>query len=141
MPFTPYHFGPSGFIGLLFRKWLDIPVFVLANVVVDVEVLVIASLKLGYPLHRYWHTPLIGGVVGALWGIAVFPLRTIFRRIMSAYRLNYETGFATERPEIRHPIPTTPGIAGPATIKRTLRNLSAECMIEALGSCVCRNNG
>jgi membrane-bound metal-dependent hydrolase YbcI (DUF457 family) len=90
MPFTPYHFGPSGFIGLLFRKWLDIPVFVLANVVVDVEVLVIAVFNLGHPIHRYCHTFLIGAVVGAIWGVAAFPLRTIFRRIMSAYRLPYE---------------------------------------------------
>ena len=36
MPFTPYHFGSSGFVGLAFRKWLDVPIFVLANVIVGV---------------------------------------------------------------------------------------------------------
>ena len=40
MPFTPYHFGPSGFIGLLFRKWLDVPVIVATNVLIDIEVIV-----------------------------------------------------------------------------------------------------
>jgi len=50
MPFTPYHFGPSGFWGLAFRKWLDLPVFVLANVIVDIEVLVIWFFGLGWPL-------------------------------------------------------------------------------------------
>ena len=43
MPFTPYHFGPSGFVGLVFGKWIDLPVFVLANVIVDVEVLVVQN--------------------------------------------------------------------------------------------------
>jgi hypothetical protein len=23
MPFTPYHFGPGGFIGLVFGKWIE----------------------------------------------------------------------------------------------------------------------
>jgi len=90
MPFTPYHFGPSGFIGLLFRKWVDIPVFVLANVIVDVEVLVIVLFKLGYPVHRYCHTLLIGGIVGAVWGAAAYPLRNLFEKTMRIFRLNYE---------------------------------------------------
>lgn len=92
MPFTPYHFGPSGFIGLVFRKWLDIPVFVLANVIVDVEVLVIMLFNLGWPKHRYCHTLLIGGAVGIVWGLAAWPLRNIFKKLMQLLRIPYETG-------------------------------------------------
>ena len=91
MPFTPYHFGPSGFIGLVFRKWLDIPVFVLASVVVDVEVLVIMLFRLGYPIHRYCHTFLIGASVGALWGVAAYPLRHLFKKVMQIFRISYQT--------------------------------------------------
>ena len=91
MPFTPYHFGPSGFFGLVFRKWIDIPVFVLANVIVDVEVLVIMLFRLGYPIHRYCHTFLIGAAVGALWGVAVYPLRHLFKKIMQLFRMPYHT--------------------------------------------------
>ncbi|MHC4299546.1 MAG: hypothetical protein ACYS7Y_19890 [Planctomycetota bacterium] len=36
MPFTPYHFGPSGCVGLILRKWIDVPVFVLTNVIIDI---------------------------------------------------------------------------------------------------------
>jgi membrane-bound metal-dependent hydrolase YbcI (DUF457 family) len=91
MPFTPYHFGPSGFIGLTFKKWLDIPVFVLANVIVDVEVLIIVMFELGRPRHRYCHTLLIGAVVGAIWGLAAYPLRNLFKRIMQLLRIPYKT--------------------------------------------------
>ena len=91
MPFTPYHFGPSGFLGLLFRKWVDLPVFVLANVAVDVEVLVIVIFGLGQPVHRYGHTLLGGAVVGVVWGLAAYPLRGTFRRAMESARLKYET--------------------------------------------------
>ena len=89
MPVTPYHFGPSGFIALVFRKWLDVPVFVLANVVVDLEVLIIAALDLGFPIHRYTHTLLLGAAVGLLWGIVAWPLRRFFAPVMRTLRIPY----------------------------------------------------
>ncbi len=90
MPFTPYHFGPSGFIGLIFRKWLDIPVFVLANVIVDLEVLVINFLGVGWPIHRYVHTLLIGAAAGIIWALAAWQLRNIFKKIMQILRIPYK---------------------------------------------------
>jgi len=91
MPYTPYHFGPSGFVGLVFKKYIDIPVFVLANVVVDVEVLVINLLGLGWPIHRYTHTLLIGALAGAVWALAAYPLRGLFKKIMTILHLPYRT--------------------------------------------------
>ena len=93
MPFTPYHFGPSGFVGLVFRKWIDVPVFVLANVIVDVEVLVIVAFGLGWPIHRYCHTFLVGAAVGMLWGVAAYPLRHFFKRIMQILYIPYKPRF------------------------------------------------
>jgi hypothetical protein len=79
MPFTPYHFGPSGFFGLLFRKWLDVPVFVAANVLVDVEVLADQYVAPGWPVHQLWHfhTLLVGGLVGAVFGAIVYSLKPL----------------------------------------------------------------
>ena len=94
MPVTPYHFGPSGFVGLVFRKWIDVPVFVLANVIVDVEVLVVMLFDLGWPRHRYCHTLLIGAAVGALWGLAGWPLRNLFKKIMQLLRIPYKTSLS-----------------------------------------------
>ena len=93
MPYTPFHFGPSGFIGLVFRKWIDIPVFVLANVIVDIEVLVIMLLGIGWPVHRYCHTLLIGAAVGVVWGLAACLLRNFFKKIMQIFRMPYQIGF------------------------------------------------
>ena len=89
MPFTPYHFGPSGFVGLALRRWVDLPVFVLANVIVDIEVLIFHS----WPIHRYAHTLLLGTAVGAVWGISVYPLRNLFKKMMQLLRIPYRTGF------------------------------------------------
>lgn len=91
MPFTPYHFGPSGVVGLALRKWLDVPVFVLANVIVDIEVLFAPK----WPPHRYWHwhTLLVGAAVGLAWAVTAYPLRHLFKKLMQLIRLPYQTGF------------------------------------------------
>jgi membrane-bound metal-dependent hydrolase YbcI (DUF457 family) len=91
MPYTPYHFGPSGFVALALRKWIDVPVFVLANVVVDIEVLVVGFLHLGYPTHRYCHTLAFAVPLGAAWGVAAyFILRRPFQYLMSLLRIRYK---------------------------------------------------
>lgn len=70
MPFTPYHFGPSGLVGLLFRRWIDPLVFVAANIVVDVEVLLSFFRLTHESAHRVWHvhTLLVGGLSGRFSG-------------------------------------------------------------------------
>ncbi|UCF42622.1 MAG: hypothetical protein JSV99_08470 [Planctomycetota bacterium] len=90
MPFTPYHFGPSGFIGLALRKYIDVPVFVLANVIVDIEVLVLNLLQTGWPIHRYAHTLLLGAAAGVICAVAAYPLRHFFKKIMQIIRLPYQ---------------------------------------------------
>jgi membrane-bound metal-dependent hydrolase YbcI (DUF457 family) len=89
MPFTPYHFGPNGFVGLLFRRWIDLPIFLLANVIIDIEVLFAE----GWAVHRYWHfhTFLLGGAVCAVFAIAMYPARHFFEKLMYSFHLSYET--------------------------------------------------
>ena len=72
MPITPYHFGPAGLLGYIFRRWIDLPVFVLANVIVDIEVLLVSLMQFGRPFHRYGHTFIIGAAVGAVWGFVAY---------------------------------------------------------------------
>ncbi len=105
MPFTPYHFGPSGVVSLLCRRWLDVPVFIAANVLIDVEVIADSGLPWlgfgttrpdwwfngfapGWPVHQIWHfhTLLIGGIAGAIFGSLVYyirPLRWCSEKSMS----------------------------------------------------------
>jgi hypothetical protein len=104
MPFTPYHFGPNGFVALLFRKWMDVPVFIAANVLIDIEVIAdsgipwyfksaqpewwFTGLAPGWPVHQLWHfhTLLIGGLAGAVFGALIYffkPLRRLCERFMA----------------------------------------------------------
>ena len=72
MPFTPYHFGPHATVALPLHRYLDVFVFVGANVVVDLEPLLVLTFHLNYPLHGYCHT-LAVNVPVTVGGICVYP--------------------------------------------------------------------
>lgn len=92
MPITPLHLGPGSVAGLLFRRWLDLPVFLLGNLVVDIEVWIAAYMKVGPLPIRYGHTLLIASAVGLLTGLLCYPFKGVFQWIMSKIRLPYTTG-------------------------------------------------
>ncbi len=93
MPFTPYHFGPSACIALPLNKHIDIPVFILANVVVDLEPLAVILFGLNYPLHGYFHTFLVGAVIALVWGLIAYWGKSILQRLMKLFHLSYESNF------------------------------------------------
>lgn len=89
MPFTPFHFGPHSTVALPLRKYIDIPVFIGANIIVDVEPLLVMAFNLDYPLHGYCHTFLIGGLLGLAWGVAAYPFRGLIGKAMAVQSLPY----------------------------------------------------
>ena len=99
MPFTPYHFGPSGLVALAFRKWLDIPVFILANVFADLGYLfAIILTPLGlfdfyYKIYGVGHTLLGGAAVGFTWAVVMYLVKPILIWFMKLIRLPYQPSF------------------------------------------------
>jgi len=82
VPFTPLHLGPAAVFGYLLRRKIHWPTFVAANVLVDVEPLLVFTGVLtveGYPLHGYLHTFLASLVAGSALGYAVFRLDRFLR--------------------------------------------------------------
>ncbi len=71
MPFTPLHFGPALFFGMVLLRYIDLPTFLVANVIVDIEPFVILIFglhradSLGLPLHGLSHS-FLGGTFVAL---------------------------------------------------------------------------
>ncbi len=89
MPFTPSHFGPHATVALPLRKYTDFPVFIGANIIVDIEPLLVMTFNLNYPLHCYCHTFLIGGLLGLAWGVATYPFRGFIEKMMTVLSLPY----------------------------------------------------
>lgn len=91
MPTTPYHFGPSGLLGYIFRRWIDLPVFVLANIVIDIEVVIVDLTGKYWPIHRLCHTFLVGTIIGAMWGYVAFLCLPMLTRLMKWVKIPYQT--------------------------------------------------
>ena len=89
MPFTPFHFGPHACVALPLQRYIDVPIFIGANVVVDIEPLLVMIFQPNYPLHGYCHTFLIGGLLGLFFAVAAYPFRQFIGKAMSLVRLPY----------------------------------------------------
>lgn len=87
MPFTPFHFGPALGFGLPLRRYMHVPTFILANVIVDVEPFLVLILGLRYPLHGYLHTFLLASLLGLTLGYAMFCLKNIFHPLFKTLLL------------------------------------------------------
>jgi hypothetical protein len=90
MPFTPFHFGVHATISLPLRKYIDIPTFILANIAVDIEPLLVILFRLNYPLHGFCHTFLIGAFIGIVLALIIFPFRKVIDKVVSSIKLEYK---------------------------------------------------
>lgn len=84
MPITPLHLGPALGIGLPLKRFIHVPTFILANVMLDLEPFIVLVLGLPYPLHGYFHTFLLAIPVGV--GLSLFMYSTD-KYFQSLYKL------------------------------------------------------
>lgn len=92
MPFTPFHFGPAACVALPLRDKVDLPVFVLVNVAVDIEPLLVLLFGLNYPLHGYAHTLLGSAIVGLAFGALAYRFGAQLEHGMAGLHLQYRSG-------------------------------------------------
>ena len=95
MPFTPLHLGPALFFGMVLLRYIDLPTFLVANVIVDIEPLVILTFglhrasSLGLPLHGLLHSFLGGTFVAFLLALAMTRMREISGSLMRLVGLDH----------------------------------------------------
>ena len=93
LPFTPFHLGPGLLFGLLLFSYLDLPTFLVASVIIDVEPLLVLSLSLSYPLHGYLHTFMGGTIVAFLLAFAMSRVRGVLAPLVSLFKFEQRTSF------------------------------------------------
>ncbi len=93
MPFTPFHWGPSSWIGLLFFRFLNLCALLIASVIVDIEPFFVLVLNLNYPLHGFLHTFLGGTIVAVILSGILYRLRGVMNKIMEVFKLSQESSF------------------------------------------------
>lgn len=93
MPITPFHWGPSSWLGLLLFKIFDFSALLIASVIVDIEPFCIIFFDLGYPVHRFFHTFLGGSIAAVLTAVILYLLRRQVKKIMAIFRLAQDSSF------------------------------------------------
>lgn len=87
MPFTPFHLGPALLFGLLLRRKIDLPTFVVTSLLVDVRTVLVFFGFLSGPLHSFVHTFAFSTVLGlGLAGVMYF-VRNYTNRVMKVFKL------------------------------------------------------
>ncbi len=91
MPFTPYHFGPGLFLGVVLLPFVDLSTIIIASVILDLEPLVALMLNLPIPLHGFFHTYLGATIVAFILTFVIWPFRGYFNKIVSVFGLHQES--------------------------------------------------
>lgn len=93
MPFTPYHLGPAILIGLILFPLLDLPTFVIANVVIDLEPMLVIILGLGLPLHGPFHSLTLGSFAATALALAMYGFRGLLTPFFRLLKLQQTSRF------------------------------------------------
>ncbi len=93
MPFTPFHFGPALFFGLLLFRFFYLPSFLVASLIVDIEPFLVLALNLNYPLHGFFHSFIGGSITAFFLSFIILKLRKPISNIMSFFKLEQKSSF------------------------------------------------
>ena len=93
MPFTPFHWGPSSWIGLILFKIFDFPTLLVASVIVDIEPFCVFVFNAPWKLHGFLHSFLGGSIVAVLLAIVIYFLRNPIKKIMAVFKLSQDSSF------------------------------------------------
>ena len=93
MPFTPFHLGPSSWIGLVLFKIFDFPTLLISSIVVDAEPFCVLFFNLSYPVHGFFHSFLGGSILAVLTAIILNLLKNRIKKIMAFFKLAQESSF------------------------------------------------
>jgi len=91
MPVTPFHLGPALLFGLLLFRYLDLPTFLVSNVILDLEPFLILFLGLSRPLHGPFHSYTLGALVALGTTLGMLFVKPITRPVMTLFRLRQES--------------------------------------------------
>lgn len=93
MPLTPFHLGPSSWLGLLLFRIVDFPALLVASVIVDVEPFVVIVFNLNAPDHGLLHTFLGGSALAVATAGMLYSLRGWTRRAMGKLGMAQNSSF------------------------------------------------
>jgi len=93
MPYTPYHFGPGLFLGVVLFPYIDFSTVMVASVILDIEPATILMLQLPFQFHGFFHTYLGATIIACILSVVFYPLRRHLNKLVSLFSLHQESSF------------------------------------------------
>ena len=93
MPLTPFHLGPALLLGLIFLQYVDLPTFLVANVIVDIEPMFILLFNLDLTHHQFLHTFLGGTFVALILTMIMSKIRRKISPILTFFKIEQKPTF------------------------------------------------
>ncbi|MCX8153317.1 MAG: hypothetical protein N3E52_02670 [Candidatus Bathyarchaeota archaeon] len=88
MPFTPFHLGPALFFGFLLSAVFDLPTFLIASVLPDIEPFAVSFFGIhGYPFHGFFHSYIGATILSLVLAFDTCFLKGFFGKVMMAFRI------------------------------------------------------
>jgi membrane-bound metal-dependent hydrolase YbcI (DUF457 family) len=94
VPFTPFHFAPSLWLGFGFYKKIYVPAILIGCIIIDIEPILVILFNLNYPLHGYLHTYLAALVMGVVTCLICIIFRSFITSIMNSFFLHQESNLS-----------------------------------------------
>ena len=91
MPFTPFHLGPALMVALLLFELLYAPTFIIANIILDLEPLIIIIQGHNSPLHGTFHSLTMSLPVAFVIALVMYYFRGFTGSILERASLPQET--------------------------------------------------
>lgn len=91
MPLTPFHLGPVALISLVFQRQVNLPVILIASIILDLEPLSVLLFGLNYSLHGFFHTLLGGSIVAGAIALAACRLRELIKEIEKSIKIPHHS--------------------------------------------------
>lgn len=88
MPLTPFHVGPTGILGLIFKKYFDIFSLVISSVIVDLEPIIVIVFNLNYPIHGFLHSFIGGSIILIILSILIYLNRKKVEKFLLKFKIN-----------------------------------------------------
>lgn len=93
MPFTPFHWGPNLWIGLLLFRFINFGAFFIASVVIDIEPFCALVFNLHYPLHGFFHSFLGATIVAAVLSAVLYRFKSAMNRVLKPFKLSQDSSY------------------------------------------------
>jgi len=87
MPFTLLHLGPALLLGMIFFRYVDLLIFSVSSIIVDIEPFLVLALNLDCPIHGFVHSFLGATIIALFLAAAMVKVRERLGWVLGFFKI------------------------------------------------------